>query len=118
MNRAYISCELTGMNAWHISDPTIPKIRMAVQSLAGRNHRPFPGGATFTEKPRRDHMFRGYIDPESVQQLVDAGAAMFEVDEDVFEIGSTGVIFRVTKFVKGAFIFTERDPTVLKDLQQ
>lgn len=97
------------MNAIHIRDPRIAKIRAAVQSLAGRNH-----------YPCEDHKFRGLIDERSWIDLTDGESTMDtwchqQADGSyLYELPGTGLLIRKTEFVRGMFIFTGRDQTDLE----
>lgn len=94
----------------HIAEPTISKIRGAVQSLAGRGHRPFD-----------KHLYHGLMNRnallgvyESADISVDISncekryAFASSVGEVVFAvIPGTGVEFMITDSVVGCFIFSQ-----------
>jgi hypothetical protein len=88
-----------GLSAIHISDPTLSKIRGAVQSLAGRNNYPFENG-----------MFHGLISEKALKSLCGD-----EIEGNVVEVWSGGVALKPVNFITGAIIFgLHSDPLTLE----
>lgn len=78
----------------HIPEPTVAKVRCAVQSLAGRNIYPVHEG-----------MFHGLIDETSAKRLLGVPADPFLRK---LNVAGTGVVFRVTDAVRGAIVYGEQ----------
>ncbi len=102
---------------YHFNWPTVPKIRAAVQRLAGRNAHPF-----YHEDPTNDHKFRAFISPQALDYMLkrspaDTEARYVGAEQTLLDISGTGVIFRITDNVVGCFLFSVNDPTACEEFQ-
>ena len=92
-----------GLSVIHILEPTLPKIRVAAQTLAGRNNYPFENGR-----------YHGLISKDASKVLC-VEVFGHDIEAKVVELWGGGVTFKVVDFIDGAIIFgLHSDPLTLE----